>query len=68
MIESRTKLNKNQLNRLTIKIVVNQTSNKGQCCQQLNYNDLAIKIALTTELWFKIGLVKVKNYVLKINF
>jgi len=29
---------------------MHQTSNKGQCCQQPNYNDLAIKIALTIEL------------------
>jgi len=46
---------------------MHQTSNKGQCCQLPNYSDLAIKIALTTELRFKIGLVKVKNYVLRIR-
>jgi len=40
---------------------MHQTSNKDQCCQQPNYNDLAIKIALTTKLWFKIWQVKVKN-------
>jgi len=34
MIESRTKWNKNQLNWITIKKVVHQTSNKGQYCQQ----------------------------------
>ena len=31
MIESRTKCNKNQLNLITIKKVMHQTSNKGQC-------------------------------------
>jgi len=44
---------------------MHQTSNKGQCCQQPNYSDLAIKTALTTELLFKIRLFKVNNYVLK---
>jgi len=29
---------------------MHQTSNKGQCCQQPNYNDRAIKPALTIEL------------------
>jgi len=43
MIESRTKWNKNQLNWITITKVVHQTNNKGQCCQQPNYSDLAIK-------------------------
>jgi len=46
---------------------MHQTSNKVQCCQQPNYSDIVIKIALTTELWFKIRPVKVKNYVLRIN-
>ena len=46
---------------------MHQTSNKGQCCQQLNYSDLAIKIALTTKLRFKIRPVKVNNYVLRIT-
>jgi len=46
---------------------MHQTSNKGQSCQQPNYSDLAIKTTLTTELWFKIWRVKVKNYVLRIN-
>jgi len=41
MIESRIKWNKNQLHWITIKKVVHQTSNKGQCCQQPNYSDLA---------------------------
>jgi len=67
MVESRTKWNKNQLNWITIKKVVNKICNKGQCCQQLNYSDLAIKTALTTELRSKIGPVKVKNYVLRIS-
>jgi len=40
---------------------MHQTSNEGQCCQQPNYMDLAIKTALTTKLWFKIRPVKVKN-------
>jgi len=40
---------------------MHQTSNEGQCCQQPNYRDLAIKTALTTELWFTIWPVKVKN-------
>jgi len=34
---------------------------QGQCCQQLNYNDLAIKAALTTELRFKIRRSKSKT-------
>jgi len=46
---------------------MHQTSNKGQCCQQPNYSDLAIKTALTTDLRFKIGPIKVKNYVLSIS-
>jgi len=29
---------------------MHQTSNKGQCCQQPNYKDLVIKIALTLAL------------------
>ena len=33
---------------------MHQTNNKGQCCQQPNYSDLAIKSALATELQFKI--------------
>jgi len=41
---------------------------QGQCCQQLNYSDLAIKTALTTKLRFKIGPLKVKNYVLRISY
>jgi len=45
---------------------MHQTSNKDQCCQQANYKNLAIKIALTTELRFKIRSVKVKNYLLTI--
>jgi len=45
---------------------MHQTSNKGQCCQQPNYKDLAIKTSLTTELRFKIRLAKFKNYVLGI--
>jgi len=28
---------------------MHQTSNEGQCCQQPNYRDLAIKTALTTK-------------------
>jgi len=63
MIESRTKWNKNQLNWITIKKVMHQISNTGQCCQQPNYSDLAIKTALTIELQFKIGS---KKYVLRI--
>jgi len=39
-----------------------------QCYQQPNYSDLAIKISLTTELRFKIRPIKVKNYVLRINY
>jgi len=46
---------------------MHQTSNKGQCCQQPNYKDLAIKSSLTTVLRFKIQPVKVKNYVLRIR-
>jgi len=46
---------------------MHETSNKGQCCQQPNYSDLVIKTALTIELRFKIGAVKVKNYVLRIS-
>jgi len=46
---------------------MHQTSNKGQSCQQPNYSDFAIKTSLTTELWFKIWPVKVKNYVLRIS-
>jgi len=46
---------------------MHQTSNKGQCCEQPNYNNLAIKTALTTELRFKIRPIKVKNHVLRIN-
>jgi len=42
---------------------MHQTSNKGQCCQQPNYRDLAKQTALTIELQS----VKVKNYVLRIN-
>jgi len=38
---------------------MHQTSNKGQCCQQPNYSDLAINTTLTTELRFKIRPVKV---------
>jgi len=41
--------------------------NQGQCCQQLNYSDLVIKTALTIELRFKIGPIKVKKYVLRIR-
>jgi len=48
MIESRTKCNKNQLNWIIIEKVMHQTSNKGQCYQQPNYRDLAIKTTLTT--------------------
>jgi len=44
---------------------MHQTSNKGQCCQQPNYSDLAIKAALTTELQFKIRPIIVKKYVLR---
>jgi len=47
---------------------MHQTSNKGQCCQQPNYKDFAITTALTTELRFKIRPVRVKNYVLRINY
>jgi len=47
---------------------MHQTSNKGQCCQQPNYSDLAINIALATELRFKIWPVKVKKYVLRVKF
>jgi len=46
---------------------MHQTNNKGQCCQQPNYNDLAIKTAFTIELRFKIRPVQVKNYVLRIS-
>ena len=42
MIESRIKCNNNQLNGITVEKVMHQTSNKGQCCQQPNYMDLAI--------------------------
>jgi len=48
---------------ITTEKVMHQTSKKGQCCQQPNYKDLAIKTALTIELQFKIWLVKVKNCV-----
>jgi len=67
MIESRIKGNNNQHNWITIEKFMHQTSNKGQCCQQPNYKDLAIKTTLTKELWFKIRLVKVKNYLLRIS-
>jgi len=44
------------------------TPNKQQRSMiSTNYSDLAIKTTLTTELRFKIGPVKVKNYVLRIN-
>jgi len=46
---------------------MHQTSNKGQCIQQPNYSDLAIKIVLTTELRFKIRPIKVKKFVLRIS-
>jgi len=46
---------------------MHQTSNIGQCCQQPNYSDLAIETTLTIKLRFKIWLVKVKNYVLRIS-
>jgi len=46
---------------------MHHTSNKGQCYQQPNYSDLEIEMTLTTEIWFKIWPVKVKNYVLRIN-
>jgi len=47
---------------------MHQTSNKGQGCQQPNYNDLAIKTALAIELRFKIWPIKVKNYMLRISY
>jgi len=47
---------------------MHRTSNKGQCCQQPNYKDLAIQIAVTTKLWLPIWPIRVKNYVLRINW
>ena len=40
---------------------MHQTSNEGQCWQQPNYRDLAIKTALTIELRFMTQPIKVKN-------
>jgi len=47
---------------------MHQIRNKGQCYQQPNYSDLAIETTLTIELRFKFWPVKVKNYVLRINY